>query len=212
MSFSKCATFPLISRLDAARISLLRASHGISCVDKRIIAFALKRKTTRMNGIHAASRFSSTVTIPMIAPQNHVMSRFHSCRLPFVTFSNRGQSCICQHSWFHGMPSEGKFPLLQVCLRGESSTFWKRHFFKKGPSPLLTFWFCYNTHIMRTPYPNLMNLVSIYSEKNILSNTIKINGIQSRMSLKLWLKIVAFLGHPIYYNNVYRRKKNSLYS
>ena len=43
-----------------------------------------------------------------------------------------------------------------------------------------------------------MNLVSNYLEKNILSNTAKDNGIQSRMSLKYRIKIVAFfLGHPV---------------
>ena len=44
-----------------------------------------------------------------------------------------------------------------------------------------------------------MNLVSNYLEKNILSNTAKISGIQSRMSLKLRIKIIVFfLGHPVY--------------
>ena len=56
-----------------------------------------------------------------------------------------------------------------------------------------------NSSRNKTPYPYLMNLVSNYLEKNILSNTVKINGIQSRMSLKLWIKVVAFfLGHPVY--------------
>ena len=45
-----------------------------------------------------------------------------------------------------------------------------------------------------------MNLVSNYLEKNILSNTVKINGIQSRMSLKITEQSLAalFLGHPVY--------------
>ena len=40
-----------------------------------------------------------------------------------------------------------------------------------------------------------MNLVSNYLEKNIISNTVKINGIQSRM-LKLRIKVVAFFFGP----------------
>ena len=45
-----------------------------------------------------------------------------------------------------------------------------------------------------------MNLVSNYLEKNIISNTVEINGIQTRMSLKLRIKVVAFfLGHPVYH-------------
>ena len=44
-----------------------------------------------------------------------------------------------------------------------------------------------------------MNLVLNYLDKNILSNTVKINGIQSKMSLKLPIKVVAFfLGQPLY--------------
>ena len=51
---------------------------------------------------------------------------------------------------------------------------------------------------IKTPYPYLMNLVSNYLEKNILSNAVNINGIQSRMSLKLRIKVVAFfLGHSV---------------
>ena len=41
-----------------------------------------------------------------------------------------------------------------------------------------------NSHRIKTPYPYFMNLESNYLEKTILSNTAKINGIQSRMSLK----------------------------
>ena len=48
-----------------------------------------------------------------------------------------------------------------------------------------------------------MNLVSNYLEKNILSNTAKINGIQSITSLKLRIKIVAFfLGHPVLHSSL----------
>ena len=55
-----------------------------------------------------------------------------------------------------------------------------------------------NSPRIKTPYPYLMNLVSNYLEKNILSDTVKINSIQSRMSFKLQIKIVAFfLGHPV---------------
>ena len=36
-----------------------------------------------------------------------------------------------------------------------------------------------NSARIKTPYPYLMNLVSNYLEKNILSDTVKINGIQS---------------------------------
>ena len=55
-----------------------------------------------------------------------------------------------------------------------------------------------NSPRIKTPCPYLMNLVSIYLEKNILSNTAKINDIQSRLSLKLRIKVVAFfLGHPV---------------
>ena len=53
-----------------------------------------------------------------------------------------------------------------------------------------------NSPRIKTPYPYLMNLVSIYLEKNILSNTAKINGIQSRMSLKLRIKIDCILFGP----------------
>ena len=53
-----------------------------------------------------------------------------------------------------------------------------------------------NSPRIKTPYPYLMNLVSNYLEKNILSDTVKITVIQSRISLKLRIKIVAFfLGH-----------------
>ena len=52
---------------------------------------------------------------------------------------------------------------------------------------------------MKTPYPYLLDLVSNYLENNILSDTVKFNGIESRMSLTYWIKIVAFfLGHPVY--------------
>ena len=51
-----------------------------------------------------------------------------------------------------------------------------------------------------------VNALSILDElgvkllgKNIICNTVKINGIQSRMSLKIRIKIVEFfLGHPVY--------------
>ena len=70
---------------------------------------------------------------------------------------------------------------------GKSSTFLKMTLPQK------------NSPRIKTPYRYLMNLVSNYLEKNILSNTVKINGIQSRMSLKLRIKVVAFfLGHPVY--------------
>ena len=79
-----------------------------------------------------------------------------------------------------------KFQLLQACLRGE-----KMHILKMTLPQK-------NSPRIKTPYPYLMNLVSNYLEKNILSDTVKINGIQSRMSLKLRIKIVAFfLGHPV---------------
>ena len=53
-----------------------------------------------------------------------------------------------------------------------------------------------------------MNLVSNYLEKNILSYTVNINGIQSRMSLKLRIKVVAFfLGHPVFYNEIQQRSR-----
>ena len=48
---------------------------------------------------------------------------------------------------------------------GKSSTFWKWHCLRKIALDI------------QTPYPYLMNLVSNYLEKNILSNTAKINGI-----------------------------------
>ena len=47
-----------------------------------------------------------------------------------------------------------------------------------------------NSPRIKTPYPYLTNLVSNYLENNILSNTAKNNGIQSRMSLKYRIKIV----------------------
>ena len=83
------------------------------------------------------------------------------------SFSKWGQLCFCQHSWFWN-----KFQLLQACLREE-----KWHILKmtlpENKSPRI-----------KTAYPYFMNLVSNYLEKNILSTTAKINGIQSRMSLK----------------------------
>ena len=56
-----------------------------------------------------------------------------------------------------------------------------------------------NSPRIKTPYPYLLNLMSNYLENNILSNTVKINGVHSRMWLKLRIKVVAFfLGHPVY--------------
>ena len=63
-----------------------------------------------------------------------------------------------------------------------------------------------NSPRIKTPYPYLMNLVSNYLEKNILTNTAKINGIQSRMLLKLRIKVVAFFLGTLYSNILNRDK------
>ena len=96
-----------------------------------------------------------------LVPQSCVMN----ASLSFIlsSFSKWGQLCFCQQSWFWN-----KFQL----LAGE-----KWHILKMTLPQN-------NSPRIKTPYPYFMNLVSNYLEKNILSNTAKINGIQSRMSLK----------------------------
>ena len=57
VSFSKCSPFSPASRLEAAGIFHLVASHWISCVDKSIIALTLKRKTTWIKPRHSLRNF-----------------------------------------------------------------------------------------------------------------------------------------------------------
>ena len=116
-------------------------------------------------------------TIPIIVPQSCVMNALVSFMLS--SFSKWGQLCFCQHN---GTPSEEKIPATsRPACGGKSSTFWK--------------WHCLSSPRIKTPYPYLINLVSNYLEKNILSNTVKINGIQFRW---IRIKVVAFfLGHIV---------------
>ena len=106
MSFSKCATFPPASRLEAVRIFHLMASH---CV-------LWKGRQHEWNrGIHYATLW-------------HYHARFHSYCLPFQSegiyaFVNTADSMGCRQM--------KKISLLQACLRGKSSTFWKRHCLRK---------------------------------------------------------------------------------
>ena len=106
VSFSKCATFPPASRLEAAGIFHLTASH---CVDKSIIALTLKRKT-----------------IIGIVPQSCVMNA--SVSFVLSSFSKWGQLCFCQHSWFNGTPSDEKLAFNQECRWNNGSkslhSFW----------------------------------------------------------------------------------------
>ena len=51
-----------------------------------------------------------------------------------------------------------------------------------------------NSARLKTPYPYLMNLVSNYLEKNILSDTVKINGIQSSYRPPTRLFLIAISG------------------
>ena len=102
------------------------------------------------------------------------MPRFHLCCLPFQSegnyaFVNTADSMVRRQM--------KKFPLLQACSRGGGGGGGKQHILKMTLPQK-------NSPRIKTPYPYLMNLVSNYLEKNILSNTAKINGIQSRMSLK----------------------------
>ena len=109
-------------------------------------------------------------TIIGIVPQSCVMNA--SVSFILSSFSKWGQLCFCQHSWFNGMPSDEKIPAASSLLAGGKVA----HFENDTASE--------NSTRIKTPYPYLMNLVSNYLENNILSNTAKINGIQSRMLLK----------------------------
>ena len=129
-------------------------------------------------GIHYATFWH--YRIPMIVPQTCVMNASVSFMLS--SCSKWGQLYFCQHN---GTPSHEKFPLLQACLRGGGggggvSTFWKWHCLRK----------------MALESKRLIHTWWTWCQ--ITLHTVKINGIQSRMSLKLRIKVVAFfLGHPV---------------
>ena len=160
----------------------LTASHGISCVDKSIIALTLKRKTIWMKPSAFFTQLCGTIPM-MIVRQSCVMKCLGFNHVVFL-FKVRRNYAFVNTMRRRQMKT---FPLLQACSRGE------KYYILKMTLPQK------NSPRMKTPYPYLMNLVSNYLEKNILSSTVKINGIQSRMSLKLRIKVVAFfLGHPVY--------------
>ena len=113
MSFSKCATFPPASRLEAVGIFHLTASH---CV-------LWKGRQHEWNrGIHT----QLCGTIIGIVPHSCILNAPVSFIMP--SFSKWGQLCFC-HSM--GRRQMKKIPLLQACLRGKSSTFWKWHCLRK---------------------------------------------------------------------------------
>ena len=89
MSFSKCATFPSPSRLEAAGFCFhLTASHLISCVDKSIIALTLKRKTIGMKPRHSLCTFVSTINNDSATKLRNECHGFMSCCLPFQSEGN----------------------------------------------------------------------------------------------------------------------------
>ena len=107
-------------------------------------------------------------------------------------------------SFCHVFQSEGNYAFVNTTdsmgrRQKENSRRFKSAYERKSSTFFKTTLPQKNGPRIKTPYRNLMNLVSIYSEKNILSNTAKINCIQSRMLLKLRIKIVAFfLCHSVY--------------
>ena len=109
------------------------------------------------------------------------MPQFHSCCLPFQSEGN--------YAFVNTMgPRQLKNSrCFKPACRRESSTFWK--------------WHCLRKIAKRLIHPSLT-----WCQKHILSNAVKINGIQSRMSLKLRIKVVAFfLGHPVYVQVIYMK-------
>ena len=118
-----------------------------------------------------SAHLSGQLNITMIT---QTTSRFTTTMAITPPFQSEGNYAFVNTTDLMGRRQMKIFRCLKPAYGGKGSTFWKRHCLRK---------IALEKKIKR-PYPKLINLVSIYLEKNI-SNTLKINGIQSRMSLKL---------------------------
>ena len=105
-----------------------------------------------------------------LVPQICVMNASVFIHIVFL-FQSEGNYAFVNIQW--DTVRWNKFQLLHACLRGKSSTFWKLHLPQKN-SPRIknsfihTWWTCWQITWIRI----------------FISNTAKINDIQSRMSLK----------------------------
>ena len=122
------------------------------------------------------------------------MPPFHPLLSLFLKWA---QSCVCQHSWFYGMPSGGNLSLFKHDFRCQSSPF-KQHCRTKNSSRI------------KMAYPKLMILVSFYLKQNFLPKWNRTQWILSMILLKLWLAaVVFFLGHPVYQVQLFQNLTSS---
>ena len=152
---------------------------------KCIIALTFE-KEDNMKETEALRKLCDTIIVIGIVLQSCVMNAL----VPFIlsSFSKRGQLCCCQHSWFNGtLSDEEKFPLLQACLRGKSSTFWK--------------WHCLRKIALESKHPihTWVNLVSNYLEKeySIQHSKNQWYSIKNVVEINRSKSLHSFLGHPV---------------
>ena len=177
VSFSKCATPPPppASRLEAAGICHLTASH---CVDKNINALTLKRMTTWMKPSIIAltlKRMTTWMKPSIIALTLKRMTTWMKPSIIALTLKRMTTWMKPRHSYC--LPFKVRaIMLLSTQLIQWDAVRWKfpaaSSLLAGGKVALMTLP-QKNSPTIKTPYPYLMNLVSNYLEKNILSNTVK---------------------------------------